>query len=107
MKKVTSFFKKARKKVAKYLSSNKLFLLYVIFSMVITVTVRHFTIGNTFDYRPFICDLALVVIIGAFGYFIKPRKQFTYYFIWMFIYELMGIINSVYYVIYTSYASVS
>ena len=107
MKKVTSFFKKARKKVAKYLSSNKLFLLYVIFSMVITVTVRHFTIGNTFDYRPFICDLALVVIIGAFGYFIKPRKQFTYYFIWMFIYALMGIINSVYYVFYTSFASVS
>lgn len=99
--------KKVRKKLARYLSTNKLFLLYVLFSMIMTVTVRHFTIGNTFAFKPFICDLALVVIIGSFGYFFKPRKQFGYYFVWLLIYMLMGIVNSVYYVFYTSFASFS
>ena len=83
MKKVTSFFRKFRKKLAKYLSTNRLFLIYVLFSIMITVTVRHFTVGNTFDYKPFICDLALIIIIGSFGYFVRPRKQFTYFFVWM------------------------
>ena len=107
MKKVTSFFKKARKKVAKYLSTNRLFLLYVFFALLETVTVRYYTIGNVFDYKPFICDLALIVIIGSFGYFLKPRKQFGYYFTWLLIYTTMCIVNSIYYVFYTSFASFS
>lgn len=107
MKKAINFFRKVRKKLANYLSTNKLFLLYVLFSMSMTLTVRHFTIGNTFAFKPFICDFALVVLIGSFAYFFKPVKRFRYYFIWLFIYMLMGVINSIYYVFYTSFASFS
>ena len=107
MKKANSFFKKIRKKIAKYLSTNRLFLLYVFFALLETVIVRYYTIGNVFDYKPFICDLALIVIIGSFGYFLKPRKQFGYYFTWLLIYTTMCIVNSIYYVFYTSFASFS
>lgn len=107
MKKVTSFLKKVRKKVSRYFATNRLFLLYVVFALIETMLIRHFTLGNAFDYEPFICDLALIVIIGSFGYFFKPRKQFQYYFIWLCIYMLMGVINSIYYVFYTSFASFS
>lgn len=106
-KKINNFFKKARKKVSKYLSTNRLFLTFIIFSLIETVIIRNYTIKNTFDYKPFICDLAFLIIIGAFGYFVKPKKQFTYYFIWLIIFTLTCIINSVYYVFYTSFASFS
>jgi hypothetical protein len=106
-KKVVTFLKKTRKKISKYLSTNRLFLTYLIFTLIETILIRHYTLGNTWDFAPFICDLALLIIIGSFGYFIKPKKQFNYYFIWLFIVTLMCVINSIYYVFYTSFASFS
>lgn len=106
-KKIISLLKKTRKKISKYLSTNRLFLLFIVFSTIETVLIRNYTIRNTFDYKPFICDLAILVIIGAFGYLIKPKKQFNYYFVWLLIITLMCIVNSVYYVFYTSFASFS
>lgn len=106
-RKIINFFKKTRKKISKYLSTNRLFLTFVLFSLIETIIIRNYTIRNVFDYKPLICDFALLIIIGAFGYFIKPKKQFNYYFIWLLIITLMCIINSVYYVFYTSFASFS
>ncbi len=106
-RKIINIFKKTRKKISKYLSTNRLFLTFVLFSLIETIVIRNYTIRNVFDYKPLICDFALLIIIGAFGYFIKPKKQFNYYFIWLLIITLMCIINSVYYVFYTSFASFS
>lgn len=106
-KKLISFVKKTRKKFSKYLSTNRLYLTFIVFALIETILLRNYTLKNTFDYKPFICDLALLVIIGAFGYFVKPKKQFNYYFIWMLIVTLMCVINSIYYVFYTSFASFS
>ncbi len=106
-RKIINIFKKTRKKISKYLSTNRLFLTFVLFSLIETIIIRNYTIKNVFDYKPLICDFALLIIIGAFGYFIKPKKQFNYYFIWLLIITLMCIINSVYYVFYTSFASFS
>ena len=72
-----------------------------------TILLRNFTIGNTWAFEPFICDLALLILIGSFGYFVRPRKQFTYFFVWMMVYTVMAVVNSVYYVFYTSFASFS
>lgn len=106
-KKIIKSIKKIRKNVAKYLSTNRLFLTYIIFGLIMTVLLRNFTIGNTFDYKPFICDLAFLIIIGSFGYFFKPKKQFNYFFIWIFIIGFMCVVNSIYYTFYTSFASFS
>ena len=106
-KKIVRFFKNIRKKVSKYLSTNRLFLTFVILAVIETILLRHFTLGNTWDFKPFICDLALLILIGAFGYFVKPKKQFNYYFIWMIIVTIMCVVNSIYYVFYTSFASFS
>ena len=106
-KKIIKSIKKIRKNVAKYLSTNRLFLTYIVFGLIMTVLLRNFTIGNTFDYKPFICDLAFLIIIGSFGYFFKPKKQFNYFFIWIFIIGFMCVVNSIYYTFYTSFASFS
>ncbi len=111
-KKIINILKKTRKKISKYLSTNRLFLTFVVFALIETILLRNFTFSlrandsyNPMD--PFICDLALLIIIGAFGYFIKPKKQFNYYFVWMIIVTAMCVINSIYYVFYTSFASFS
>ncbi len=106
-KKIINFLKKTRKKVSKYLSTNRLFITFVIFSSIETVLLRNYTIKNVFDYKPFICDLAILILIGSFGYFIKPKKQFRYYFIWLIVFTTMCVVNSIYYVFYNSFASFS
>ncbi len=106
-KKLVNIFKSIRKKISKYLSTNRLFITFVIFSLIDTILIRNFTFKNITDYKPFICDLALLIIIGSFGYFVKPKKQFNYYFIWLLIITVMCIVNSIYYVFYTSFASFS
>lgn len=106
-KKIIRVLKRTRKKFSKYLSTNRLFLTFVVLSMIETILLRNFTIGNTWAFEPFICDLALLILIGSFGYFVKPKKQFNYYFIWMLIVTTMCVVNSIYYVFYTSFASFS
>ena len=99
------FLKKIRKNVSKYLSTNRLFLTFVVFCMIETMLIRNFTIGHPFSFKPFICDLALIILIGSFGYLIKPKKQFRYFFIWMLIVTTACIVNSIYFVFYTNFAS--
>ena len=105
--KVKRFFKKLRKGFSKYLSTNRLFLTYVIFSFIEVSLLRKYTLEDWSDFRPFVCDLGLIIFIGAFGYFFKSKKQFKYYFIWLLIFTLMCVVNSVYYLFYTSFASFS
>lgn len=103
--KIRLFFRKLRKIVIEYIATNRLFLTYVLIAMIGLMLVRNFTIGNMWDFPAFISDLALVLIIGALGYLVKPRNQYRYFMIVLIIFTLMEIINSVYYTFYTSFAS--
>ena len=103
--KIKLFFRKLRKNIIEYIATNRLFLTYVIISMVGLMLVRNFTIGNMWDFPAFISDLALVLMIGALGYLVKPRNQYRYFMIVLIIFTLMEVINSIYYTFYTSFAS--
>ena len=93
-------------KFVRYIMSNRLFISYCFLSLIGSVLIRTFTVSNTFDYKPLIVDLALILIIGAFGYLFKGKKQFRYYFTWIIIFNVINIINSIYYTFYVSFASV-
>ena len=99
--------RKFRKNIVEYIITNRLFLSYVILSIIGTMLVRNFTISKLWTIKPFIVDLALILIIGALGYFVKPKNQFKYFFIWLIIFTLMEVVNSVYYIFYTDFASFS
>ena len=99
--------KKYRKLIIEYIITNRLFLSYVILSIIGTLIVRNITVGKLLSFKPFVVDLALILIIGALGYFVKPKNQFKYFFVWLFIFTLMEIVNSVYYTFYASFASFS
>ncbi len=98
-------FRKARKSIIEYIATNRLFITYVILSMLGLMLIRNFTVGNMFSFKAFISDFALVLIIGSFGYFVKPKNQFKYFFIVILIFTIMEVINSIYYTFYISFAS--
>ena len=106
-KKILNCLRTIRKNVVEYIITNRLFISYVTFALIGTMLVRKFTIGTFFSFKPFITDLGIVLIVGGFGYFIKPKNQFKYYFIWLIIFTLINIISSIYYTFYTSFASFS
>ncbi|MBQ6840695.1 MAG: LTA synthase family protein [Bacilli bacterium] len=104
MKKFSDVYKKSKRKIIEYVISNRLFISYVILSVIGTILVRHFTTGADTLY-PFITDLGIILLIGGMGYFIKGKNQFKYFFTWICIFTLIEIVNSIYYVFYTSFAS--
>lgn len=99
-------FKNFRKNVVEYIITNRLFISYVILSLIATICVRKFTIGSAFKFKPLITDLGFILLIGSFGYLIKPKNQFKYYFCWLIIFNLMCLISSIYYRFFTSFASI-
>ena len=90
-----------------YFKTNILFFTFVISSVINASLLRFLTVKNYFDFRPIIADLAIVLLIGAFGYFLKPKHQFKYFFTLSILFTAICIVNSMYYTNYLSYASVS
>jgi len=90
-----------------YLKTNILFVSYVVLSLLNSTLLRFFTVGNYFAIKPILADLAIILLVGSLGYFIKPKNQFKYFFTWNIIFTATCIVNSLYYTNYLSYASFS
>ncbi len=90
-----------------YLSTNILFFTFVITLVLNGWLLRVFTVKNYLELKPILADLAVVLIIGAFGYFFKPKKQFRYFFGFSIFLTALCVINSIYYTNYISFASAS
>ena len=107
MKKLNQYLKKIRLWFTKYVYTNRLFLTYLILAICGSIILRNVTISGTFSFKPLLTDLGLILLIGSFGYFVKPKNQFKYFFIWLIIFTTMETVNSVYYTFYASFASVA
>jgi len=95
------------RKLKKYFSTNILFLTYVFTSVFISFLLRCFTIGIVSDIKALFCDLSIVILLGAFGYLIKPKHQFKYFFGLSVFYTFLCILNHIYYTFYMSFVSIS
>lgn len=103
-------YKKCRKilkKIKKYFETNILMTTFIVTSLINGIIIRCFTVANYFAIKPILADLTFLLIITAFGYFIKPKNQFKYFITWSIILSLLCIINTVYYSNYLSFASIS
>ena len=112
IKNIKNGIKKAREEhiIREYIKNNILFLTFVITCVLNSTLLRFFcmnTIENYLSIKPIIADLAIVIIVGSFGYLLKPKNRFTYFFIFSIFFTAICMINSVYYTFYTSFASVS
>ena len=95
---------------SKYLKENILFVMFITICIVNATILRSFcmpTIESIFSIQAILADAAVVVIIGAFGYLIKPKNRFTYYIVLTIFLSAICMINSVYYSYYSSFASIS
>jgi len=113
-KKIGKVFKECRsgihsiiKGTKKYFKSNILFTVFVIAALVNSIILRTFTVKNGLALSPFLADLAFILAIGAFGYLIKPKHRYKYYFTFTIIFTAVCMINSMYYTNYSSFVSVS
>ena len=102
---IKKLFKKSRKKVTEYISTNRLFLSFVILILVQTIFIRYVTLGNIWDFHPLFMDFALILLIGAIGYLFKPKRQFAYFFTCLSLITAMIVINSIYYTFYQTFTS--
>ena len=105
--KIEKYLNKTSKKVKAYSKTNILFLTFVLTSVMNAAILRFLTVKNYFAIQPILADLAVVVIIGAFGYLLKPKHQFKYYFGFSIFFTALCVINSMYYTNYLSFASLS
>lgn len=103
--KVIDFFKKIRKSTISYIMTNKLFISYVALALIGTIIARGFSFGHTFYLKAHATDLALILIIGLFGYFFKPKNRYKYYLLWLSIFAFVETLNVIYYKFFTSFAS--
>ena len=96
--------------IRKYFSDNVLFLTFVITGVFNSTILRFLcmhSVENYLSWKAILADTIVVTAIGAFGYFIKPKDRFIYYFGFCIFLTAICMINSVYYTFYTSFASIS
>ena len=106
MKKTDNFWNKYKSFSISYFFTNRLFISYVILSLIGCLFLRGFTIGKALAFKPVITDVGAIVLLGSFGYFIKPNKQYHYFMTVLCFISFLCIANSIYYTFYTNFASV-
>ena len=92
---IVKFFKEFNYK--EYASTNKLFIIFIVTSLLNGMLVRHFSVGGIFSYSPIMADLVFILVVGSFGYFITPKHQFKYYIAMSIFLTAICAVNSIYY----------
>ena len=95
------------KNIFVYIKTNLLVGVFLIVNIINGIMLRFLTVKNQFAIKPVLGDLTFLIAIVSFCYFIKPKKQIRYLFIFSVIFSIVCFINCVYYSNYISFASFS
>ena len=90
-----------------YIKTNVLFISFVVINLINSWLLRLVTMGNIFDIKAIITDLAFVLLIGSFAYLLKPKKQIKVLMPITIVLTLVCLVNAIYYENYVSFASFS
>lgn len=123
MKKMKNFLEKQKNLIIKkikgikrehlikeYIKDNYLFLSFILINVLNSTLLRFFcmtSLENYLSWKAILADTIIVSTIASFGYLIKQKNRFIYYFSFTVFLTAICIINSVYYTFYTSFASIS
>lgn len=91
----------------RYISNNLLFLGFVFCCVFDSTVLRCLTLHDYFYIKPFLADLAVIMTIGLFAYFIRPSRRFVYYMIFVSAFSILSFGNSLYFTNYKSFVSAS
>ena len=103
-KKIIINFKKI---IIEFIKNNKLFLSYILLTLINCFFIRYFTVGNYKNIKTIYIDLSYILLLGNFVYLLKPEKRYKYLLIIIGIITFMCVLNSIYYGNYSSFASIS
>ena len=101
------FLKRFAKGTKNYFKHNALFITFVITTLIEGSLLRFFTVKNFTAISPVLADFAVILLVGSFAYFFKPKNRFKYLLTWSIIFTLVCVINSAYYTNYVSFTSFS
>ncbi len=96
--------------IREYFKHNILFITFILTCLANSTILRFFTmhtLENYLAFKPILADITVLIIVGSFGYLLKPKNRFKYYFILDIFFTAICMINSIYYTFYTSFASIS
>ena len=99
--------KKVIETIKDFINNNKIFLIFVLFSVLIGFFLRIKTIGFPIHYKGSLSDLLVILLIGSLSYLIKSKNRYRYYLIWLFFFSLLSFANTVYYDFYQSFISIN
>ena len=94
-------------KIKDFIDNNKVFLLFVIISLLIGLCIRLFTIGTPLSFKASFCDLFLILLVGSFSFLMKDSNRYFYYLIWIIFSSCLCIGNTIYYEFYESFISIN
>ncbi len=100
-------FVEIKEKIFFFIKHNRLFIMYLILSLLIGFLLRVVTIHGKLYFKAFVSDLIMILLIGSFGYKIKDKSRYKYYLIWIIFSTLLAIGNTIYYGFYQSFLSVN
>lgn len=98
---------KTKDTIIYFFKHNVLFATFILTSLINGCLIRFLTVKNFTAFSPVLADLAFIIFVGSFAYFIKPKNRFKYFITWEIILTLVCLINSVYYTNYVSFTSFS
>lgn len=101
------FYKKLLMGIAHYLNNNLLFLGFVFGCVLNSTLLRMMTLHDYFYIKPFLADVAVIMVVGLIGYFIRPSRRFVYYIVLLSALSILNFGNSVYYTNFKSFVSAS
>ena len=87
-----------------YIKTNILFFSFILINVINSWLLRIVTIGDLFNIKAIITDLAFVLLVGSFAYLLRPRKQINVLIPLTIILTLTCIVNAIYYENYVSFA---
>ena len=93
--------------VKDFIINNKIFLIFVLISVLIGFSLRLATIGFPIYFKAFISDIVVVLFIGSFSFLFKESYRYYYCLFWIIFSSLLAIGNTVYYDFYESFISVN
>ena len=104
MKKIE--FKKVKDFIVNFGKNYPVLSFYIISNFINSILLRLFTTGS-FQIRPLFFDLAIVLIFAAFSFLVKRNGKKVYYILTSIVFLAICVINSIYYIYYSSFASIS
>ena len=99
--------KKGLKSIKIFFINNKLFMVFVLLSVLLGSTLNLMTLGSIGHIKSILSNILVSLLFGSFSFLLKPKIRYHYLMIFLAFNALLAWGNTVYYDFYQSYISIN